>query len=146
MDPFLERREKQEINIGLRTVRVTSSPAVRGNNQVFSTQEAVKKGIPIYNGEFEAFSKGLYIVMVSYIWRDAVTSPPDSSNNSSFKATDYISFELATGTDDNGHIHQSEFKITTALADNEKPNAKLNELQDTQVRFYNSSNYRFIRK
>ena len=71
MDPFLERREKQEINIGLRTVRVTSSPAVRGNNQVFSTHEAVKKGIPIYNGEFEAFSKGLYIVMVSYIWRDA---------------------------------------------------------------------------
>ena len=61
MDPFLERREKQEINIGLRTVRVTSSPAVRGNNQVFSTQEAVKKGIPVYNGEFEAFSKGLYI-------------------------------------------------------------------------------------
>ena len=61
MDPFLERREKQEINIGLRTVRVTSSPAVRGNSQVFSTQEAVKKGIPIYNGEFEAFSKGLYM-------------------------------------------------------------------------------------
>lgn len=61
MDPFLERREKQEINIGLRTVRVTSTPAVRGNNQVFSTQEAVRKGIPVYNGEFEAFSKGLYI-------------------------------------------------------------------------------------
>tara|TARA_B100001750_G_scaffold114735_1_gene90550 strand:- start:4645 stop:5556 length:912 start_codon:yes stop_codon:yes gene_type:complete len=61
MDPFLERREKQEINIGLRTVRVTSTPAVRGQNQVFSTQEAVKKGIPVYNGEFEAFSKGLYL-------------------------------------------------------------------------------------
>jgi len=61
MDPFLERREKQEINVGLRTVRVTTSPAVRGQNQVFSTQEAVKKGIPVYNGEFEAFSKGLYI-------------------------------------------------------------------------------------
>ena len=61
MDPFLQRREKQEINIGLRTVRVTSIPAVRGQNQVFSTLEAVKKGIPIYNGEFEAFSKGLYI-------------------------------------------------------------------------------------
>ena len=61
MDPFLQRREKQEINIGLRVVRVTSIPAVRGQNQVFSTLEAVKKGIPIYNGEFEAFSKGLYI-------------------------------------------------------------------------------------
>jgi len=61
MDPFLQRREKQEINIGLRVVRVTSIPAVRGQNQVFSTLEAVKKGIPIYDGEFEAFSKGLYI-------------------------------------------------------------------------------------
>ena len=61
MDPLLQRREKQEINIGLRVVRVTSIPAVRGQNQVFSTLEAVKKGIPIYDGEFEAFSKGLYI-------------------------------------------------------------------------------------
>ena len=62
MDPFLERREKQEINIGLRVVRVTTAPAVRGTGtQVFSTYEAVRKGIPIYNGEFEAFSKGLYI-------------------------------------------------------------------------------------
>ena len=62
MDPFLERREKQEINIGLRSVRVTTAPAVRGTGtQVFSTHEAVRKGIPIYDGEFEAFSKGLYI-------------------------------------------------------------------------------------
>jgi hypothetical protein len=61
MDPFLERREKQEINIGLRTIRVTSSPAIRSASQVFSTQQAVKKGIPIYNGEFESYSKGLYI-------------------------------------------------------------------------------------
>ena len=62
MDPFLERREKQEINIGLRVVRVTTAPAVRGTGtQVFSTHEAVRKGIPIYNGEFEAFSKGMYI-------------------------------------------------------------------------------------
>ena len=62
MDPFLSRREKQEINIGLRAVRVTTAPAVRGTGtQVFSTHEAVRKGIPIYNGEFEAFSKGLYI-------------------------------------------------------------------------------------
>ncbi len=64
--------------------------------------------------------------MVSYIWRDAATVGAASSANK-------IAFELATGTDDNGHIHQSEFKIVTALADNEKPNAKLNELQDTQV-------------
>ena len=62
MDPFLSRREKQEINIGLRSVRVTTAPAVRGTGtQVFSTHEAVRKGIPIYDGEFEAFSKGLYI-------------------------------------------------------------------------------------
>lgn len=64
--------------------------------------------------------------MVSYIWRDGATVGAASSANK-------IAFELAIGTDDNGHIHQSEFKITTALADNEKPNAKLNELQDTQV-------------
>jgi hypothetical protein len=61
MDPFLERKTKQEINIGLRTIRVTSSPAIRSANQVFSTHQAVKKGIPIYNGEFESYSKGLYI-------------------------------------------------------------------------------------
>jgi len=61
MDPFIDRREKQEINIGLRTVRVTTAPAQRGASHIFSTQEAVKKGIPIYNAEFEAFSKGLYL-------------------------------------------------------------------------------------
>jgi hypothetical protein len=61
---------------------------------------------------------------VSYIWRD---------NASRASASDKISFETANITDDQGHIHQLEFKITTALADNEKPNAKLNELQDTQV-------------
>ena len=70
--------------------------------------------------------------MISYLWRDK-TNPPDSSNNENYKATDYISFELVSGTDNNGHIHQTEFKINTSLADNEKPNAKLNELQDTQV-------------
>ena len=43
--------------------------------------------------------------MVSYIWRDAATVGAASSANK-------IAFELATGTDDNGHIHQSEFKIT----------------------------------
>ena len=68
----------------------------------------------------------------SYIWRDK-TNPPDSSEDADFKATDYITFESATVTDDQGHVHQSEFKIDTAIADNEKPNAKLNELQDTQV-------------
>jgi len=62
LDPFIDRRDKQEINIGLRAVRVTTAPAVRGTGtQVFSTHEAVRKGIPIYNGEFEAFSKGMYI-------------------------------------------------------------------------------------
>ena len=58
--------------------------------------------------------------MVSYIWRDAANEGAASTANK-------ISFELATGTDDNGHIHQSEFKITTAIADNEKPNAKNQE-------------------
>jgi hypothetical protein len=61
IDPFIERREKQMTNIGLRTVRVTSIAAARGTNQVHSTQDMVKRGIPIYNGEFEAFAKGLFI-------------------------------------------------------------------------------------
>jgi len=61
---------------------------------------------------------------VSYIWRD---------NSSRSSASDKISFETGTVTDDQGHIHQCEFKIITAIAENEKPNAKLNELQDTQV-------------
>ena len=67
--------------------------------------------------------------MVSYIWRDA-------ANEGAATTANKISFEaLSSGSivDNTGHIHQSEFKITTALADNEKPNAKLNELQDTQV-------------
>ena len=61
LDPFIERREKQMTNVGLRTVRVTSIAAVRGTSQVHSTQDMVKRGLPIYNGEFEAFSKGLFI-------------------------------------------------------------------------------------
>jgi hypothetical protein len=63
-------------------------------------------------------------VATSYIWRD---------NADRATATDKIAFESSSVTDDQGHIHQSEFKIVTAIADNEKPNAKLNELQDTQV-------------
>jgi len=59
----------------------------------------------------------------SYIWRDAAAQG----------GSDEIEFESTSVTDDQGHIHQSEFKITTAIAENEKPNAKLNELQDTQV-------------
>ena len=65
----------------------------------------------------------------SYIWRD-IQNPPDGGGT---PATDYITFEAAAVTTDQGHVHQSEFKIVTAIADNEKPNAKLNELQDTQV-------------
>ena len=61
MDPFFDRKYKQETNVGLRVVRVTSSPAVRGGDQMHSTYGAVKRGIPIYNGEFEAYSKGLYL-------------------------------------------------------------------------------------
>jgi len=60
----------------------------------------------------------------SYIWRDHVDRAT---------ATDKIEFESSSVTDDQGHIHQSEFKIVTAIADNERPNAQLNELQDTQV-------------
>ena len=59
----------------------------------------------------------------SYIWRDAAAKG----------GSDEIEFESSSVTDDQGHIHQSEFKIVTAIAENEKPNAKLNELQDTQV-------------
>ena len=54
---------------------------------------------------------------VSYIWRD---------NASRASASDKISFEAGGVADGQGFIHQLEFKITTALADNEKPNAKLN--------------------
>lgn len=61
LDPFFDRKDKQEINVGLRTIRVTSMPAVRGQTQVHSTQDMVKRGIPIYNREFEAFSKGLFL-------------------------------------------------------------------------------------
>ena len=62
----------------------------------------------------------------SYIWRDhAVRASATAANT--------IEFEASSVTDDQGHIHQSEFKIVTAIADNEKPNAQLNELQDTQV-------------
>ena len=66
----------------------------------------------------------------NYIWRDK-TNPPDADD---LEATDYIAFEIANSSgSDQGHIHQTEFKIITALADNEKPNAKLNEIQDTQL-------------
>ena len=61
MNPLIEREKKQEINIGTRVVRVTSAPAVRDPNQVHSTYERVKRGIPIYNGEFEAYAKGLFL-------------------------------------------------------------------------------------
>jgi len=61
MNPLIEREKKQEINIGTRVVRVTSAPAVRDPNQVYSTYERVKRGIPIYNGEFEAYAKGLFL-------------------------------------------------------------------------------------
>jgi len=60
MDPLFERKEKQEINMGIRTVRISGSPAVRGETQVRSNLEQVKRGVPVYNGEFEAYSKGLF--------------------------------------------------------------------------------------
>ena len=40
----------------------------------------------------------------SYIWRD---------DDDRGDATDKIEFEAASVTDDQGHIHQCEFKITT---------------------------------
>ena len=46
----------------------------------------------------------------SFIWRD---------NASRSSASDKIEFDAGNVTD-GGYIHQSEFKITTALADNEK--------------------------
>ena len=33
MDPLFERKEKQEINMGIRTVRISGSPATRGETQ-----------------------------------------------------------------------------------------------------------------
>lgn len=61
LDPFFDKKYKQEINAGLRTIRVTSMPASRGETQVHSTQDMIKRGVPIYNREFEAFSKGLFL-------------------------------------------------------------------------------------
>ena len=61
LDPFFDKKDKQEINAGLRTIRVTSMPASRGETQVHSTQDMIKRGVPIYNREFEAFSKGLFL-------------------------------------------------------------------------------------
>ena len=60
MDPLFERKEKQEINMGIRTVRISGSPATRGETLIRSTLEQVKRGVPVYNGEFEAYSKGLF--------------------------------------------------------------------------------------
>ena len=66
----------------------------------------------------------------NYIWRD-LQNPPDAN---AVPATDYIAFEItSTSSSDQGHIHQVEYKTVVALADNEKPNAKLNEIQDTQL-------------
>ena len=68
----------------------------------------------------------------NYIWRD-LQNPPDVVAPK-VGATDYIAFEItSTTTSDQGHIHQVEYKTVVALADNEKPNAKLNEIQDTQL-------------
>ena len=61
MDPLFERKEKQEINMGIRTVRISGSPATRGETQIRSTLEQVKRGVPVYNGEFEAYAKGLFL-------------------------------------------------------------------------------------
>jgi len=66
----------------------------------------------------------------NYIWRD-LQNPPDADE---LEAEDYIAFEItSTASSDQGHIHQVEYKTVVALADNEKPNAKLNEIQDTQL-------------
>ena len=61
MDPLFERKEKQEINMGIRTVRISGSPATRGETQIRSTLEQVRRGVPVYNGEFEAYAKGLFL-------------------------------------------------------------------------------------
>ncbi len=66
----------------------------------------------------------------NYIWRDK-QNPPDADE---LEAEDFIAFEItSTSSSDQGHIHQVEYKTVVALADNEKPNAKLNEIQDTQL-------------
>jgi len=57
--------------------------------------------------------------MASRIWRDA-TAP----------SSDIITFNLGTGTGA-PHINQTNIQLISAVAVNEKPKAKLDELQDT---------------
>lgn len=72
-----------------------------------------------------------YISAPSVIWRATSLSggkgvePGDS----------FISFELtpnSTQPDSTGHIHQTEFKLTSGVGENERSLAQANELQDTK--------------
>lgn len=58
---LFSRADQAQLRQGFRTIRVTTRPGLRGGqNQVFSNQEALRRGIPLYDLEFEAYSKGLY--------------------------------------------------------------------------------------
>jgi len=58
---LLSRADQAQLRQGFRTIRVSTRPGLRGGQgQVFSNQEALRRGIPLYDLEFEAYSKGLY--------------------------------------------------------------------------------------
>lgn len=58
---LLSRADQAQLRQGFRTIRVTSRPGLRGGQgQTFSNLEALRRGIPLYDLEFEAYSKGLY--------------------------------------------------------------------------------------
>lgn len=74
--------------------------------------------------------------MSSYIWRS--TGEVGSYNATTKQGTraaallDLIVFSNVNVTD-GAHIHQTEFNITIAIGDNEKPQGDVNELQDVGV-------------
>lgn len=59
-DPAIDRAFKNDLRQGIRDIRVTASPGLRiGAGQVTSTRGLSRQGIPVYNLELEAFSKGV---------------------------------------------------------------------------------------
>ena len=68
--------------------------------------------------------------MTSYIWR--ATSA--DANKQCLRANGDSVIEFTSGNVSNGrHIHQTQFDITVAIGDNEKPQGNVNELQDVGV-------------
>lgn len=55
-----KRKETAEISRGKKTLRVTSSPAIRGpTTAIFNSQQGIKRGIPVIAENQEALAKGV---------------------------------------------------------------------------------------